>query len=380
MRSESTYLAAPMVSVPIRNHFEQHLNAAKERGEQNLTPAPDAQMIECIIDVAFWASLRREEGNETKVSLAFIAPEQASQSLRFAHHLPLRADILTKLSPGVERPGVYLGIWHHNGELFIWGTTYKIPDLCFVLDVSEPGLLVIKHRRNNGFGKFTNVAVLIGDQVKIIDERYATLPDSPTVVRSLLGINASAASKDSSNVLIQLAVSMRAHKHGGTLLIVPSGSDRWRESIIHPVKYSASPSYAGLADLIKKDISERMLPQWQSALRSEVESLGGLTAVDGATILTDQYELEAFGAKIVRPEGNARVEKILVHEPIIGDKPIITDPALSGGTRHLSAAQFVHDQRDSLALVASQDGHFTIFTWHPAEEIVQAYRIDTLLL
>ena len=34
-----------------------------------------------------------------------------------------------------------------------------------------------------------------------------------------------------------------------------------------------------------------------------------------------------------------------------------------GGTRHLSAAQFGHDQRDSIALVASQDGRFTVFAW-----------------
>ncbi|MNR66689.1 hypothetical protein D3C85_1903110 [compost metagenome] len=55
-------------------------------------------------------------------------------------------------------------------------------------------------------------------------------------------------------------------------------------------------------------------------------------------------------------------------------------PAKLGGTRHLSAAQFVHDQRDATALVASQDGHFTIYTWSPQQSRVQAHRIDTLLL
>jgi len=51
-----------------------------------------------------------------------------------------------------------------------------------------------------------------------------------------------------------------------------------------------------------------------------------------------------------------------------------------GGTRHLSAAQFVHDQRDTLALVASQDGRFTIFAWSPCEEMVHAHGVDVLLL
>ncbi|WP_202915931.1 hypothetical protein [Pontibacter pamirensis] len=46
----------------------------------------------------------------------------------------------------------------------------------------------------------------------------------------------------------------------------------------------------------------------------------------------------------------------------------------------MSAAQFVHDQQDTIALVASQDGRFTAFAWSPCEEMVQAHRIDTLLM
>ena len=51
-----------------------------------------------------------------------------------------------------------------------------------------------------------------------------------------------------------------------------------------------------------------------------------------------------------------------------------------GGTRHLSAAQFVHEQRDSLALVASQDGRFTVFGWSQRAQLVHAYRVEALLL
>jgi hypothetical protein len=67
-------------------------------------------------------------------------------------------------------------------------------------------------------------------------------------------------------------------------------------------------------------------------------------------------------------------------EPIVGNEAIVVHPAQNGGTRHLSAAQFVHDQRDALALVASQDGRFTIFAWSPCEEMVHAHRVDSLLL
>lgn len=375
----STYKAAAAVADKVVNIFTQHLDEAIAKGESGLASVPSPQHVEQILDTAFWASLRREEGNSPKVSIAFLSPEQAELPLRFEHKLTFSPTVLTKLGPGVERPGVHLGVWYDEEGLFIWGTTHKIPNYCFVLDVSEPGLLVIKHRRANGFGKFTNIVVLIGDQIKIVDEDSRNLPDCPVLLTSLLGFS-SASSNHSVNVLIQIATSMRAHKHGGSLLIVPSGSDAWRESIIHPMKYSISPAFSGLSNLMKQDIKNWSNGVWQGELSREIDSIAGLTAIDGATVITDKHDVLAFGAKIGRTEGSPRVERILVTEPIVGGDGVIVNPAMSGGTRHMSAAQFVHDQKDAIALVASQDGIFTIFTWSPCENIVHAHRIDSLLL
>ena len=61
-----------------------------------------------------------------------------------------------------------------------------------------------------------------------------------------------------------------------------------------------------------------------------------------------------------------------VGEPVVGNAPLKVDPSELGGTRHLSAAQFVFEQRDSLALVASQDGRFTVFGWSPCGEGARA--------
>jgi hypothetical protein len=69
-----------------------------------------------------------------------------------------------------------------------------------------------------------------------------------------------------------------------------------------------------------------------------------------------------------------------VTEPIEGGANVLARPEELGGTRHQSAAQFVQDQRDVVALVASQDGRFTIFEWSPAEAMVRAHRIEALLL
>jgi hypothetical protein len=58
----------------------------------------------------------------------------------------------------------------------------------------------------------------------------------------------------------------------------------------------------------------------------------------------------------------------------------VVHPSYLGGTRHLSASQFVHDQHDALALVASQDGRFTVFAWSPGVGMVHAHRVEALLL
>ena len=106
----------------------------------------------------------------------------------------------------------------------------------------------------------------------------------------------------------------------------------------------------------------------------------GLTAVDGATILSDSYELLGFGAKIGRRKDTRAAETVRLVLPFAGLEPRIVDTAQLGGTRHLSAAQFVHDQPGTLALVASQDGRFTVFAGDPEEDIVHAHRVEALLL
>ena len=116
------------------------------------------------------------------------------------------------------------------------------------------------------------------------------------------------------------------------------------------------------------------------SLQVPAKAIAGLTAIDGAAILTDRYELLAFGAKIQRRRGSSPVETVTVTEPVEGGMPTVLNVSQLGGTRHLSAAQFVYDQRNAIALVASQDRRFTVFAWSPCEESVHAHRVEVLLL
>lgn len=216
--------------------------------------------------------------------------------------------------------------------------------------------------------------------MKIVDEHGASLPDCPALLAALLPFTSPGSWDHRFNLHVQLAASMRAHGHGGSLLVVPTGSEAWRRSIVQPVLYSVTPPFSALAELIRQEVNDTNETWLDAAVRRAVDTVAGLTAVDGATIINDQYEVLAFGAKIGRIDGGAAVEQMVITEPVVGDHPVLIHPAQNGGTRHLSAAQFIHDQRDAMALVASQDGRFTVFAWSPCEELVHAHRVDTLLL
>jgi hypothetical protein len=374
------YPAARTISLTAHEYFARRVAEARALGKEGLAQVPGAAAVEAIVDAAFWASLRREEGYSPKISLAFVAPEQAGGPLRFERRLSLDPVSLSRLAPAVERPGIHLGVWSDGAGLCVWGTTRDVPRLCFVLEVVAPGLLVIKYRRGRETGKFVNVAVLEGDTVKFVDERGTSLPDCPELLTHLLGFGAPEPAPDPVNVLLQLAASMRTHGRGGSLLVVPEGSETWRESIVRPVPYAAEPPYSELAELMRREADERAATLWQESLIDAVEMVAGLTAVDGAALINERYEVLAFGAKIGRREGGMQVERVVLTEPVLGDSAVVVNPVQLGGTRHLSAAQFVQDQQGAVALVASQDGRFTVFAWSPCEEMVHAHRVETLLL
>lgn len=361
-----TYPAARVAAERIHSRLSARL-AELRPGD---AAAPDARAIEEVISAAFWASLKREEGREPTISLALLPADGVPRPVRLSSPLPLDPDLLVRLAPAVERPGIHLGVWTYESQLRVWGATRAVPTWCFVLEVIAPGLLVVKFRRSEPSTKFANVAVLDGANVKFIQKQGSIISELPEALRSLLTFYSSGGREESDNVLVRLAVSMRAHRRGGTLLIVPGGDERWLESVVKPIAYSVMTPVTEIDGLEPES----------DALRSAIDFLAGWTAVDGATVVSDRFALLASAVKIVTRDPSRRVQRILVTEPVEGSTATVVSPSQLGNTRHLSAAQFVHDQQDAVALVASQDGRFTVFSWSPSAEMVHAHRLELLLL
>jgi hypothetical protein len=135
------YPAARTAAARIHAHFMRHV-ATIQVGRKSVA-VPDTETIEAMIEAAFWASLRREEGYMPRISLAFVAPEAVRGPLMFERRLPLAAQPLTRLGPAVERPGIHLGVWRDDEQFFVWGATRNLPPFCAVLEVVAPGLVVV---------------------------------------------------------------------------------------------------------------------------------------------------------------------------------------------------------------------------------------------
>src|SRR5438270_7443215 len=114
----STYPAARAVATKVLDRLKRDDGGSPHLpGLEAIAPLPSVAVIEAMVEAAFWASLRREEGRTPLLSLAFVGPGDAPDSLILQNPVDLSPEPLTRLGPAVERPGIHLGVWEEHGAL-----------------------------------------------------------------------------------------------------------------------------------------------------------------------------------------------------------------------------------------------------------------------
>src|SRR5438067_2130279 len=83
-----------------------------------------------------------------------------------------------------------------------------------------------------------------------------------------------------------------------------------RQSSVRPIPCAVSPPFDVLGGLNRVTPAGKQVRAWQDAVTRVVDVIAGLTAVDGATVMTANYDLLAFGAKIARKKGSPQVEVV----------------------------------------------------------------------
>ena len=179
--NQPAYAVARTVAPTVAEHLRLYRAALPPSpADRPLELLPTAKQIEALVDTAFWASVRREEGYVPKISLAFLGPLPDVWPLTFATPLPLEPSALTRLAAAVEQPGNHLGVRRPPrrtlrvtplplGRPVRATSRYGERRITFRRSVSSWRSLsracwCCKHRPRHESRKFVNLAVLEGDR------------------------------------------------------------------------------------------------------------------------------------------------------------------------------------------------------------------------
>ena len=337
-----------------------------------------------MLEEAFWASLKTEEGQRNGFALEY-GPAGENGALHkdpivFAEPLPFTSAILAKLAPALH-PTQIIGVWARESakgvsKLAIWGFAKRLAGSSLSLETLEPGKIIL------AFHEYQK-AVIDGQRADFVSEHAIDL------LRGILcKVRRNDLSKEEdkhverfhSSDLARIALAMRSHAKGGTLLVVRNQADLPVE-----IRYPVKPDETLKTYLAERDslLREGRLGGDAEAFRKSCESIGQLTAVDGATLVTSDLCLLGFGAK-TKPKPGSSTEhfNLRLSGPFENSK-LRKERFLDmvWGTRHKSAAQFISDQKDALAIVASQDGKLSVFTWDDRNKAVSVTEeVEFLLL
>lgn len=352
-------------------HFIQEL------GEGDLS-LPTFSQLEAMIGVAFWASLETEEGRPVQFSLLFARPWEADSlaPLKFERSLEFTPQRVVKLAPALLRSQRALALAPNRaGKLEIWGTT-ALPTPGLTLETSGPGSFRIRVRERNRVllhsGRMTFLTNDNADNLLFLVDAVSQYGFEPTPTFVVL-----------SQALERVLESVLRQGHGGSLLWVPQGRP-WRSGV-KSIDYECFPPYQDLSqaahglfgeqppEFATVDYRDHPIRQQLSAklrgIQSNIEAVGQLTAVDGATVINDDLVVLAFGVMLhSHPAESETLVQVLElggeRQPDLSQLSYQELPlAQLGGARHRSAAEFCLAHHESLAFVASQDGSLTIFGW-----------------
>jgi hypothetical protein len=350
---------------------------------------PSRAHLELLIHVAFWASLQKEEGQSFRFTISYLTPSGHSECvLTFVD--PLRYDIrhLTKLAPAVREPEATILVCPDTtATLVAWGVCDFNHSLLSI-KVLDPGRLIVS------FGT-RNIAVIAGSESVFISE---TLRERSQRIWSRLGSQlGDVSTKDSRvRVILDALKIMRFLGRGGTLVVVPE-DDTWKEGV-GPIAYFGVTPLKTVHNLLKEwdeltafkklgvqghlDDLRRMIDLWPEFERAS-RSLANMSAVDGATLVSPALSIVGFGAKIKYDPKEADLTPVYRYDSISEHlKNFRTSFAELGGMRHQSAAHFVAQHHNALALVVSQDGNLSAYTWDedtPSGHLVAYTQLEFVL-
>src|SRR5215213_1762260 len=204
---------------------------------------PSIENFSSLLDVSFWASLRKEEGRPVKFSIVYQDPERDENAFVFTSSEEFSIERVVSLAPGLEGTDRYLGVWLENGKLRIGGWCYANKPILFWLSGLAPGQIEV--------ATWNSRALIHGSRTDFI----ASINRLALSLRSRISPDDLEDSTDlhfvtNFEAVLSIAQTMRSLGHGGTLLVMPEGGSDWNKHLDHAY-YPRSPFQQGKENLLR---------------------------------------------------------------------------------------------------------------------------------
>lgn len=341
--------------------FDSLENAPEE--DQKLPPAP---VLETVCHVLHNVSCQQEEHRYPAFRVCFIAPESElldmyvySHVLLFERPLRFNAFELNKLFPALNINMSYLMLdISHNPFLIIgiiasyteWerivgkevATGTRMP-LIPNIAVRGPGKL------EACFGENSLVSFNAGSVVC-----YRTDTFTSTIVADRLREGSHVSEEDRLSLLERIIGNMKRYAHGGQLFIVPSletcgGCIDIKYQLPCRCLFRKEDTFKGIRG--RSQVKE---------LTAYADLVSKFTSVDGAVVLTRDFDLIGFGAEVIGDMTNRKPPKIRFIRQDGTEDP---DRNFNDhGMRHRSGYRFCDTVEGAVGIILSQDGSVKVCT------------------
>lgn len=348
-----------------------------------------------------------------------VGPPNGLHRLPFDVPRPFTAQELRRLTPAVDHDRSLVGVCvDKNHELQIWGIVHSgprwleqfyggrgsvlnLPD-SLIVGVNDPGYLVIsqgarplcaleggvlQNNRLNVFGSrwFPQLFADFRHELSQLHHTARVESGAPWTA-----IDSNFTRMVGRQMIQRLISTVQRSRHGGTLLIVPveradeliqpnpwiklkykfvgeEPRSRFRSLIVRTMNTLAA-SNSRLSDgqlTVGWDeygaAAGPDLAALDEAIFELAHMVATLTAVDGAVLVTQRFELLGFGGEIA----GAISEVTSVARAFDPEGSIYgIEPTEDVGTRHRSVYRLCHSLRDVLGIVVSQDGGARFIRWN----------------
>jgi hypothetical protein len=323
------------------------------------------EQVSVLIETAFWASLRCNEGRRTRVCVTVAAPQDVSVPL--ATPVAYDESQIVNLAPAVTRGAcLVVSASSKDDGLIIQGFGRSEPRIMngnLMIEVSAPGKVRVD------ICPYQPFAMLDGRSNPILQGTPTTLTHH---LRVLLGKPLPVDDRVESLAawweclaLVDVVRMIAAEGHGGTVIIVPTETGDWSKSL-NPFVYRFKSPDNALHYAIRQELKDT---QCRGNVENATRTITSLSDVDGAVVMTRDMRVLGFGAKIAA----ACAECVrMLEPPDFNAKPSNLESL--GGTRHQSAARFTAANPDAVAIVVSQDRHVSVMHWDALENSVLVFR------